>query len=945
MAILCFLILHYLLFKKPHGRFPRNWPVLRMLPSLLMSLHRLCDYSVEILEISDLTFLFKGPPFFGMDMLLTVNPANIHHIMSSNFSNYIKGSEFQDVFDVFGDGIITTDSELWKNLRKSYQAMVHHQEFQRFSMSTVASKLKDGLVPLLDHFAEEGTIVDLQDLFGRLTFDTILILITGTDPRSLSIEMHEDELAKALDDVGEGVLYRHVKPRFLWKLQNLLGLGQEKKMIQANATFDRVCSRYISAKREEITRSQGVLDTSNGEREDLLSSFMKLDTTKYKLLKPSDNKFLRDTILAFILAGRDTTASALSWFFWLLSENPQVLAKIRQEIIDNDLPRTGNGQENLDKLVYLQGALLEAMRLYPPVSFGRKSSVQPDVLPSGHKVDANSKIIICLYALGRMKAVWGEDALQFKPERWICENGSLKHEPSSKFLAFNSGPRTCLGKHLAIIQMKMVAVEILQNYDVKVIKGQKIEPVLGVLVRLHRIYDCSVEVLENSNLTFQFKGPWFSGMDILATVDPANIHYILSSKFSNYIKGPEFQEIFEAYGDGIINSDSELWRSLRKSSQVIFSHQKYQNFSTSTTRSKLKDGLLPLLSHFADEEMVLDLQDVFQRFMFDITFIFITGSDPGSLSIEMPEVEFAKALDDVGEAIVYRHITPRFLWKLQKGFGIGTEKNMMKANAVLDRVCAKYISAKREEIRSQGITHNSDEESGEDLLTSHIKLDTSKYELLNPEDDKFLRDFTVGFMAAGRDSTACTLTWFFWILSENPNVLTKILQEINENVARTRSDVQDKNKLVYLHAALSESMRLYPPIPFERKSPIKPDVLPSGHKVKSNINIMIFLYAMGRMKDVWGEDAAEFKPERWISETGGLRHEPSYKFLSFNAGPRTCLGKNLAMDLMKTVIVEILQAYEINVVHGQKIEPKPGLILHMKHGLKVTVAKKYSTLE
>ncbi|KAG2238676.1 hypothetical protein Bca52824_092070 [Brassica carinata] len=765
IAILCFLILFYLLFKKPHDRFPRNWPVVGMLPRLLVSLHQLYDYGVEILEISDLTFLFKGPRFFGMDMLFTVDPANILHIMSSNFSNYIKGSDFQDVFDVFGDGIITTDSELWKNLRKSYQAMVHHQEFQRFSMSTMISKLKDGLVPLLNHFAEEGTTVDLQDLFGRLTFDTILILITGSDPRSLSIEMHEDELAKALDD-------------------NWMGLGQEKKMSQANATFDRVCSKYISAKREEIIRSQGVL---NGEAR-----------YSHKLLKPSDDKFLRDTILAFILAGRDTTASALSWFFWLLSENPIVVAKIRQEIIDNDLPRTtGNGQENLDKLMYLQGALFEATRLYPPVSFGRKSPVKSDVLPSGHKVDANSKIIICLYALGRMRAVWGEDALQFKPERWITENGSLRHEPSSKFIAFNSGPRTCLGKHLAITQMKMVVVEILQNYEVKVIKENPKSypwnwPVLGmlpgVLVRLHRIYDCSVEVLENSNLTFQFKGPWFSGMDILVTVVPANIHYILSSNFSNYIKGPEFQEIFEAYGDGIINSDSELWRNLRKSSQVIFSHQ---NFSKSTTRSKLKDGLLPLLSHFADEEMVVDLQDVFQRFMFDTTFIFITGSDPRSLSIEMPEVEFAKALDDVGEAIVYRHITPRFLWKLQKWIGIGTEKKMMKANAVLDRVCAKYISAKREEIRSQ---ENADEES-EDLLTSHIKLDASKYELLNPEDDKFLRDFTV------------------------------------------------------------------------------------------------------------------------------------------------------AMDLMKTVIVEILQAYEINVVSGQKIEAKPGLILHMKHGLKVTTAKICCSLE
>lgn len=83
-------------------------------------------------------------------------------------------------------------------------------------------------------------------------------------------------------------------------------------------------------------------------------------------------------------------------------------------------------------------------------------------------------------------------------------------------------------------------------------------PVLGMLpgalVILHRLYDCSVEVLENANLTFQFIGPWLSGMDILITVDPENINYILSSNFSNYIKGPEYQEVFEAYGDGIVNS-------------------------------------------------------------------------------------------------------------------------------------------------------------------------------------------------------------------------------------------------------------------------------------------------------------------------------------------------------------------------------------------------------
>ncbi|CAN6852709.1 unnamed protein product [Brassica oleracea] len=476
-------------------------------------------------------------------------------------------------------------------------------------------------------------------------------------------------------------------------------------------------------------------------------------------------------------------------------------------------------------------------------------------------------------------------------------------------------------------------------------------PVLGMLpgalVILHRLYDCSVEVLENANLTFQFIGPWLSGMDILITVDPENINYILSSNFSNYIKGPEYQEVFEAYGDGIVNSlnpnnsDLELWRNLRKASQVIFGDQGFQNFTTSTTRSKLKDGLVPLFNHFAKEEMVVDLQDVFQRFMFDTTFISLTGFDMKSLSLEMPEVGFANALDDVGDAIMYRHITPRFLWKLQKWIGVGREKKMTEVNATFDRVCATYVSAKRDEIKKKG-------KSGEDLLTLFMKLDTTKFELLNPSDDKFLKDFTVGFMAAGRDSTASGLTWFFWNMSENPKVLTRILQEIKTNLPTTTGSNQDTsylNKLVYLHCALSESLRLFPPIPFERKSPIKPDVLPSGHKVKSATNIMFFIYAMGRMKTVWGEDAMEFKPERWISDTGGFKHQPSYKFLSFNAGPRTCLGKNLAINLMKAVIVEILQNYEIKVINGKKIEPKPGLVLYMKHGLKVTITKKCSSLE
>ncbi|CAF2067147.1 BnaC01g00390D [Brassica napus] len=231
-------------------------------------------------------------------------------MLSSNFNNYTKGAEFKEVFDAFGDSILTTESEARKNLRKASQVMINHHGFQKLSVSTTMSKLKDGLVPLLNRFAEEGITVDLQDVFGRFMFDTTLVIVTGCDdPRSLSFEMPEDESAKALHDIGEGILYRH--------------------MIDANATFDRVCEKHISAKREEIARSEG---HPTGEGEDLLTSHMKLDAAKYKLSSSIDDKFLRDTILTFILAGRDTIASVLTWFFWLLSENPNVLSKIRREM-------------------------------------------------------------------------------------------------------------------------------------------------------------------------------------------------------------------------------------------------------------------------------------------------------------------------------------------------------------------------------------------------------------------------------------------------------------------------------------------------------------------------------------------------------------------------------------------------------------------------------------
>ncbi|CAF2049690.1 BnaA09g42120D [Brassica napus] len=505
VSFLCFSYFfgYFLIMKKPHRSFPTNWPFLGMLPGLLVEIPRVYDYVTEFLEASNLTFPFKGPRFGGLDMLFTVDPANIHHIMSSNFANYPKGSEFKKLFDVLGDGIFNADSDLWKDLRKSAQSMMSRPEFQRFTLRTNMSKLEKGLVPILDHFAEKKLVFDLQDVFQRFTFDTTFVLATGIDPGCLSIEMPEIEFAKALDEAEEAIFFRHFKPEIVWKMQRLLGFGDELKMSIAHSTFDRVCSKCIASKRDEITRGVTSIDSSS---KDLLMSYMDVDTTKYKLLNPGDDKFLRDMILSFMLAGRDTTGSALTWFFWLLSKNPEVTTKIRQEINTKLSPRTDNdpvhfssfNPQELNKLVYLHGALCEALRLYPPVPFQHKSPTKPDVLPSGHRVDPSTKIVFCLYSLGRMKSVWGEDASEFKPERWISETGRLIHVPSFKFLSFNAGPRTCLGKEVAMTQMKTVAVKIIQNYEVKIVEGHKIEPVPSII--LHMKQGLRVMVTKRCNL-------------------------------------------------------------------------------------------------------------------------------------------------------------------------------------------------------------------------------------------------------------------------------------------------------------------------------------------------------------------------------------------------------------------------------------------------------------
>uniref|UniRef100_A0A2P2NZ43 Cytochrome P450 family protein n=1 Tax=Rhizophora mucronata TaxID=61149 RepID=A0A2P2NZ43_RHIMU len=461
-----------------------------------------------------------------------------------------------------------------------------------------------------------------------------------------------------------------------------------------------------------------------------------------------------------------------------------------------------------------------------------------------------------------------------------------------------------------------------------------------LLLKLHRLHDWCTEVLEQTRCTFLFKGPWLASMDMLITVDPANIHHIMSSNFSNFPKGSEFKEIFEILGDGIFNADLELWKNQRKVAQSLITHRRFHEFLVRNSQCKVEKGLIPVLEHVAKQGSVLDLQDLFQRFTFDATCKMVTGHDPGCLSLEFPEIAFAKALDDAEEALLHRHVLPKTIWKLERWLGVGEEKKLIRAWETLDRAIAEIISAKKKELKRGAKL----EEDGH-LLAAYIReMDTFG----SKSDDKFLRDIVVNFMIAGRDTTSSALTWFFWLLSKNPHVEIKIREELESTMPEAEAgkwrlfgnhEVKD---LVYLHGALCEALRLYPPVPFQHKSPLKPDTLPSGHLVVPEMKVLFSLYAMGRMTSIWGDDCLEFKPERWTSERGRTKHEPSYRFLAFNAGPRTCLGKEVAFTQMKAVVAAIVHNYHVQVVDGHKVIPSVSIILQAKHGIKVKLAKRWA---
>ncbi|KAK8568440.1 hypothetical protein V6N12_006993 [Hibiscus sabdariffa] len=484
LALIVFIAIHSLRQKRRYG--VPVWPFLGMLPSLVSGLQsNLYEWVTEVLCRQNGTFVFRGPWFSSLNCVVTADPRNLEHLLKTKFSVYPKGPYFRDnMCDLLGDGIFSADNETWQRQRKTASIEFHSTKFRQLTTESLLELVHARLLPVLENAMNKSISIDLQDILLRLTFDNVCMIAFGVDPGCLSPELPDIPFAKAFEDATEATLLRFVTPKWVWKTMRYLNLGTEKKLKRSINGVDEFAEKVIETRKKELS-----LETeTQKQRSDLLTVFMR---SKDEQGKPFSDKFLRDICVNFILAGRDTSSVALSWFFWLLEKNPRVKEKIVAEIcrIINEREEMKNGGELKSSLIlkpeeikqmdYLQAALSEALRLYPSVPVDHKEAVEDDVFPDGTVLKKGTNVVYAIYTMGRMEAIWGKDCREYKPERWLRDNKYMC-ESAYKFTAFNGGPRLCLGKDFAYYQMKFTAASIIYRYHVKVVEDHPIAPKLAL---------------------------------------------------------------------------------------------------------------------------------------------------------------------------------------------------------------------------------------------------------------------------------------------------------------------------------------------------------------------------------------------------------------------------------------------------------------------------------
>ncbi|EIN04100.1 cytochrome P450 [Punctularia strigosozonata HHB-11173 SS5] len=446
----------------------------------------------------------------------TCEPEHIKCILATEFDKHEKGSVFRSVVStVLGTGVFSADDELWKFHRSMTRPFFVRARISDFD---VFDRHAQDAIRLLKSRAREGYAVDLQDLFSRFTLDSATEFLFGYDVRSLSESLpyphsasptpyasssSRTSFSSASDfstafSAAQSIMFERNPLGTWWPLREFWEDKTRKHMRVIEGVIDPILARALArekARRAEIgagaekadTKNSGALEVAEGET--LLEYLVKVT---------DDPVILKDEMINIMVAGRDTTATLLTFASYMFSEHPDVLKRLREEVVRTVGDRRPT-YDDIRNMKYMRAVLNETLRLFPPVPLNLRKCKTDVLWPSKradgrpYYVPAGTTTPYSVWHLHRLEYLWGPDAHVFDPDRFLDERVHRLSRNPFMFLPFNAGPRICLGQQFAYNEASFMLVRLLQTFssvelDMAAVPPGKIPPVFDDMKRNEKVW-------------------------------------------------------------------------------------------------------------------------------------------------------------------------------------------------------------------------------------------------------------------------------------------------------------------------------------------------------------------------------------------------------------------------------------------------------------------------
>lgn len=394
----------------------------------------------------------------GLDhFILLSHPLDIKRILVDNAKNYSKNVlAFKSLRVAFGDGLVTSEGETWQRHRAMIQPSFKGKALQGFCEKFVAATAS--MVDAWDKRPKQNGSIDIAAELSALTFRIVCSTLLG-----------EQVDQAATHRLGETptIFNRYVDSQvssifpipFHWRTP-----GNER-MREALRVFDETVYAIIKHAREHPDYAP----TS------LVSMMLKAQEAGTTLT----DRELRDEIVTIMIAGHETTANALAWAFYLLSQHPHIERRLRTELNTVLAGRTPTYQD-LKHLPYLHNVLQESMRIFPPVHAIPRLAVADDVL-GGYRIPAGTTVFVGLYTVHHHPEFWPNPE-GFDPDRFEGRTATTDIEKYS-YLPFGAGPRQCIGQVFAMLEAQLIMATVLQRYRLDLVPGHVVTPEPLVTIR------------------------------------------------------------------------------------------------------------------------------------------------------------------------------------------------------------------------------------------------------------------------------------------------------------------------------------------------------------------------------------------------------------------------------------------------------------------------------